>query len=318
MNLSEELEKIKPGLAASSIRNYVIQVEKIHEKITGNKTIENFDFLKDYEKVFDTLKEMKAPTRRNYLNAAVVFLQAFPDYKTYESFKKYSEERDRINDELKEQRHSGVKTEKQKENWITTEEYNKILDIYKKNFSKNKIVNELCPDKREVALLQEYALLKLYQQIPSRNDYASIKILKPAQYRKIKDEKLTQNYLITERDKYYFIVNTWKTKKDENDRRRIDVPPDIKKILKLLMSKQPGEYLFLNKSGSPLTRNGLTKYLQSIFKRFYPNKNVSSSMLRVMFCTDKHSDAKTEMEKDAKLLAHSMCEQQAYIKNKED
>ena len=101
------------------------------------------------------------------------------------------------------------------------------------------------------------------------------------------------------------------------DRRRIDVPNDIKKVLKLLIGKQKGDYLFTNKNGSPLQRNGLTKHLQTIFKKFYPNKNVSSSMLRHIYLTSKYGDVKEEMKKDAELLAHSGSMQQQYIKEKE-
>ena len=117
-----------------------------------------------------------------------------------------------------------------------------------------------------------------------------------------------------DRDKYYFIINKWKTKKDETDRRRIDVPADIKKVLKLLIKKQKGDYLFTNKNGTPLKRNGLTKYLQGIFKKFYPEKNISTSMLRHIYLTSKYGDVKEEMKKDAELLAHSVEQQKSYIK----
>lgn len=317
MDLSAQIKKVKPNLAPSSIKNYIISLQKLHERIYDNKNIQNFKFLEDNKRIMETLKDFKDTTKRNYLNSVIVFLQAHTDkYADTDYFKDYTVERDRLNNELKVRSSSGEKSEKQKENWITGEEYETILNTYKKFFSKNKIFSKDI-DKDDLRLLQEYALLKLYQQIPSRNDFATIRIITPREYQKIKGNKLEENLLITDRDKYYFIINSWKTKKDPLDRRRIDVPADIKKVLKLLISKQQGNYLFTNKNGTPLKRNGLTKYLQNIFKKFYPDKNVSTSMLRHIYLTSKYGDVKSEMQKDAALLAHSSSIQQQYIKEKD-
>jgi integrase len=317
MDLSAQIKKVKPNLATSSIKNYIISIQKLHERMFGDKNIENLKFLEDKKKVMETLKDFKDTTKRNYLNSVIVFIQAHNDkYADTDYFKEYTEVRDKLNNDLKTKSTSGEKSEKQEKNWITTEEYDNILNTYKKFFSRNKIFSKDV-DKDDLRLLQEFALLKLYQQIPSRNDFATIRILSPREYQKIKGNKLEENLLITDRDKYYFIINSWKTKKDDLDRRRIEVPTDIKKVLKLLISKQKGNYLFTNKNGSPLKRNGLTKYLQAIFRKFYPDKNVSTSMLRHMYLTSKYGDVKEEMKKDAELLAHSGSMQQQYIKEKD-
>lgn len=317
MDLKAQIKKVKPNLAASSIKNYVISLQKLHERIFGNKNIENLKFLEDRKKIMETLKDFKDTTKRNYLNSVIIFLQAHDDKSVdTDTFKEYSKVRDKLNNELKTKSTSGEKSEKQKENWITGEEYEDIMNTYKKFFSKNKIFSKDL-DRDDLRLLQEYALLKLYQQIPSRNDFATIKIMTHREYQKIKGNELVENLLITDRDKYYFIINSWKTKKNDMDRRRIDVPVDIKKVLKLLIGKQKGDYLFTNKNGTPLKRNGLTKHLQTIFKKFYPDKNVSTSMLRHIYLTSKYGDVKEEMKKDAELLAHSGSIQQQYIKEKD-
>lgn len=318
MDLEKEILKVKPHLASGSIKNYKISLQKLHERMFDTKVIDNLKWIEDDKKVLDELKDYKRTTKRNYLNSIIVFSQAHDDkFADTDYFKKYTDVRDRINQDIRDDSSTGEKTEKQKNNWITEKEYNNILSTYKKYFSKNKIFSKDI-DSDDLRLLQEFALLKLYQQIPSRNDFATIKVISPREYQKIKKDNLTENYLITDRDKYFFIINSWKTKKDENDRRRIDVPADIKKVLKLLISKQKGKYLFVNKNGTPLKRNGLTKYLQAIFHKFHPDKNVSSSMLRHIFLSEKYADVKKEMKADAELLAHSSSTQQQYIKDKED
>ncbi len=318
MDLKEQILSVKPHLAEGSIKNYKISLQKLHERMFDTKIINNLNWLEDSDKVLEELKDYTPTTKRNYLNSVIVFSQAHDDkFEDTDYFKEYTEVRDSINKDLREKASSGEKTDKQKKNWITKDEYNNILSTYKKHFTKNKIFSRDI-DKDDIRLIQEYALLKLYQQLPSRNDYATIKIISPREYQKIKKNNLTENYLVTDRDTYYFILNNWKTKKDENDRRRIDVPADIKKVLKLLISKREGKYLFTNKNGTPLKRNGLTKYLQAIFKRFYPDKSVSSSMLRHIYLTEKYGEIKAAMKKDAELLAHSSGTQQQYIKEKED
>ena len=318
MDLVSEIKSVKPHLAEGSIKNYKISLQKLHERMFGSKEIKDLKWLEDKDKILSALKDYKPTTKRNYLNSIIVFIQAHTDkFASTDYFKKYTEVRDEINQDLRDKASSGEKTDKQKNNWITAAEYDDILSTYKKYFSKNKIFSKDI-DGDDIRLLQEFALLKLYQQIPSRNDFATIKVISPREYQKIKKDELTENYLITDRDKYFFIINSWKTKKDENDRRRIDVPADIKKVLKLLIAKQKGTYLFTNKNGTPLKRNGLTKYLQSIFKKFYPDKSVSSSMLRHIYLTDKYGKVKEEMKKDAELLAHSSGTQGQYIKDKDD
>lgn len=318
MDLEAEIKKVKPHLASGSIKNYKISLTKLHERIFDTKEIKDLKWLEDDKKVLDELKDYKRTTKRNYLNSIIVFSQAHDDkFADTDYFKKYTDVRDRINQDIRDDSSTGEKTEKQKENWITADEYDKILTTYKKYFSKNKIFSKDI-DSDDLRLLQEFALLKLYQQIPSRNDFATIKVISPREYQKIKKDNLTENFLVTERDKYFFVINSWKTKKDENDRRRIEVPADIKKVLKLLISKQKGNYLFTNKNGTPLKRNGLTKYLQAIFHKFHPDKNVSSSMLRHIFLTEKYGKVKEELKKDQVLLAHSSSTQQQYIKDKED
>jgi len=317
MDLVAEIKSVKPHLAEGSIKNYKISLQKLHERMFNTKAIKNLKWLEDKDKILEALKDYKPTTKRNYLNSIIVFSQAHTDkFASTDYFKKYTEVRDEINQELRDKASSGEKTEKQKDNWITADEYDDILSTYKKYFSKNKIFSKDI-DGDDIRLLQEFALLKLYQQIPSRNDFATIKVISPREYQKIKKDELTENYLITDRDKYFFIINSWKTKKNENDRRRIDVPADIKKVLKLLIAKQKGNYLFTNKNGTPLKRNGLTKYLQSIFKKFYPDKSVSSSMLRHIYLTDKYGKVKEELKKDQELLAHSSSTQAQYIKDKD-
>ena len=317
MDIAAEIKKAKPHLAASSIKNYTIPIQKVCAALDGKNTLDCLDKIRDTKKVLKFLEDKKDTTKRNYLNALAVMLQIDDDFETDDAFKEYSEVRDELNEKLKEKRSTGEKTDKQKKNWLTEEEYDEILAKYESMFKKKKILTSK-PDeltKHEIQKIQDYVLLKLYKSIPSRNDFATIKILSQREYNKIKNKNIDDNLLITARDGYYFVINSWKTKKTTEDKRRINVPLPLQKLLKLLILKKNNpDYLFHNTRSKPLSRNGLTKLFNAIFKQFYPDKQISTSLLRHMFLSEKYGKIAAEMKEDAKLLAHSSSTQKDYIK----
>ena len=56
MNIAEELKKIKPHLAKSSITNYVIPIKKVCEALDGKTTLDCIDKIKDHKKSHGILK----------------------------------------------------------------------------------------------------------------------------------------------------------------------------------------------------------------------------------------------------------------------
>ena len=128
---------------------------------------------------------------------------------------------------------------------------------------------------------------------------------------------MEENYLVMNRDGMYFIINLWKTKKSKGDRRRVEVPPNLVKLIRAVIRKKDNpEYLFEDAKGQPLSRNSLTKLFNRIFATYFPDKKISTSMLRHLFLTTKYGDIKNEMEKDSNNLGHSLNTQKDYIKNK--
>lgn len=67
------------------------------------------------------------------------------------------------------------------------------------------------------------------------------------------------------------------------------------------------KYLFYNKKGKQMTRNDMTKYLYRTFKILFPNKNISSNILRKSYHTsrEKANPIKEEYKK-SKIIAESM------------
>jgi len=63
--------------------------------------------------------------------------------------------------------------------------------------------------------------------------------------------------------------------------------------------------LFINKKGGRMNRNSLTKYLITTYQRLYPNKKISTNILRKAFHSSKDAEFKKEYEKK-KVIAESM------------
>ena len=67
------------------------------------------------------------------------------------------------------------------------------------------------------------------------------------------------------------------------------------------------KYLFYNKKGKQMTRNDMTKYLYRTFKILFPNKNVSSNILRKSYHTSREKTNPIKKQyKKSKLIAESM------------
>lgn len=319
MNISEALKEIRPTLSTSSNKIYTTTLTKLSEIVNKTRTPDNFNFLKNSTEVLDAIKDKLPSTKRNYLNAIIVALQGFPDWEKMEAFVDYSDLRDELNKQIREQSLTGKKTEKQEKNWITQEQYDDVVTDYEKRLKKHRVLQSKpsdisSPDRK---LLQEYLLLKLYKEIPSRNDFARIKIVKQSEYNKLKNNDMEENYLVISRDGMYFIINLWKTKKSKGDRRRVEVPDNLVKLIRAVIRKKDNpDYLFEDAKGQPLSRNSLTKLFNRIFANYFPTKKISTSMLRHLFLTTKYGDIKKEMEEDANNLGHSVDTQKNYIKNK--
>ena len=79
-------------------------------------------------------------------------------------------------------------------------------------------------------------------------------------------------------------------------------------VLKGWRQQNPtSKYLFYNKKGRQMTRNDMTKYLYRTFKILFPNKNISSNILRKSYHTsrEKTNPIKKQYEK-SKVIAESM------------
>ena len=316
-NPSEEIQKSRPNLKTNTVKQYVINLNKL-KKIYDT---DSYDFLKKPEDVMDKISNLHYLSQRNMLNAVIVLLMALNHKEEYdELLQEYGKLRDELNDKYSDEQKSGVISDKQSKNFATTEEVfemiNKMADDLKplKKKSKDDIT------KKEMQLLQAYTLFNIYARMPFRNDVAGMMAINQSAYKKLSDEeKKENNYLVVpSKGNIYFVLNKYKTSKKYEE---LDLPiedPNLRKILRYYLKMNGVGVLFKTSTGKPLTRIELSKVLLK-YSKAYMGKSISSTLLRKIYLSSKYGNMKEELEKDNKVMGHSkQVALDTYVKKAQD
>ena len=283
------LKEKRPNLHAKSIKTYVSLLKNIMKNM-NYESVEDLD--KNPKKVIEFLKEKYQNI--NALKTRLSALFVVTENKEYhtdmmENITKYNEE---VNTQ--------TKNNKQKDNWLSTEEIQKIYDDLETNvkplFKKKDLTT------KELLHIQDFVILSLFTLIPPRRamDYIEFKI----------------NNINTNSDNYIkgnsLVFNTFKTSKQKGQQ-TIKIPKQLKSILtkyiKLITDKS--DYLIFNNKFQQLSTPNFTLRLNKIFG----NKKVSVNMIRHIYLSEKHADNLKDMKQDFADMGSSLKQSAVYIKN---
>mgnify|MGYP003144756360 CR=1 FL=1 len=311
-------------LSDNSIKVYNSNLKILNKLITNEDSIKNIDFIKDIDKVYDVLSEKSIHTKKNYTTAIIVLLKIL---KEEELYKQYARIQDKLSNKIEDNYDENSKTETQKENWVDYKEVLDLLNKYKRDAKPilKKDKNDLT--KKDLQLIQQYLVLYLYSGKAFdiiRNDFANMKIVDDE-----KDLETDKNYLVIpkKRKTPYFHLGEYKTKKSKtNDNEPFIIPlkdTDLNNLIRIWITINDSEYLLINLSGnqntekgSPMTANGITKYLQKIFKNNL-GKSISTSLLRSIYITHKYKqnlNTKQKKELATNMLHSKPMAEQVYNK----
>jgi hypothetical protein len=217
---------------------------------------------------------------------------------------------------LKNIERTNIKSETQEKNWVSIEEIRAKREELGHKVDTFKNAKEL-KDLKETQYntLLEYVVLSLYTLIPPRrNEYNNMFII--LKYSDEYDDDF--NYYSLSNQK--FIFNKFKNVKKVG-RLDLDVPKDLQNVLDIYIKfhphlhgkklKKDGEIPFLvYYDGTEFNKtNSITRVLNKIF-----GKNLSSSLIRHIFLSDKYLDVMDDMKKDSIAMSHSTSMQADYIK----
>jgi len=311
--LIETLKKSRPNAKDSTINMYASNLMKLMKTMES----EDFKFLKTPNKVEEILKDLHYTTRRNYLNAVVVYLMA-EEEKNEELIEKYTELRDELNKKYEEDQATGVISDKQKDNFVDIEEVNKMIESMRKEIVDRNIFTKTTLTPRERSLLQVYVIYSIYSRVPLRNDVAGMEVITKTVYNKLTDEdKKERNYLVMTKNSMFMVLNRFKTQKKYGEL-VFYLQKDLEKILRKYIKINGKGVLFKSGTGKPLSRNALSQLMLKTSKK-YMNKNISSTMLRKIYLSSKYADVKEEMIKDSVVMGHSTeMQSKVYIKKPQE
>jgi len=305
--VQEKIKELRPNLKDNTIKQYETQLKKL-QKIFDT---DNYKFLDDPKKVEEKLSHLHYTSRRNVYNAVIILLMALD--KDKKLIEEYGEMRDELNKQYQDEQASGKISEKQKDNFVDIEELYKMLEQMEKEIKPLKKKEKLNQNERQ--LIKAYTIFSSLVRIPVRNDLAGLIFISKTTYNKLSDkEKEENNYLVQLKNNLQYIFNEYKTAKKYKEN-VIDIPKDLQKILRMYIkfnNYKVGDVIF------PISKNGLTQLLTK-YSMKYMNKKISSTMIRKSYLSSKYSDMKKEMEKDSKIMGHSVgTAQKVYVKDSED
>jgi hypothetical protein len=285
----------------NSCRTYLGSLRKIKKEMTGDNTsIDDTEFLRDFDEVMDIIdSEKKITTRKNRLTAVIVALGS--DKEANEKLiKKFQDELDKLNNEYMSFLKKQKKTEAQEENWLDYRELVSVVNSVGEEVRYAGIhgAKQGTLDDDEMKLLQDYVVLRVYLDFPLRNDFADMKVVSLDEYKKIPEkERMKNNYLVKKNNKLYFYINAFKNKSKIGSK-IFDIPKGLEKLIKLwLKHNKTGWFLIKNNTNEPLSPNGITKLLNKIFKKRV-NKLISTSMIRHIIISHELRNEKTIKEKE--------------------
>ena len=323
MPIIEAIRKQRPNIKDTTINSYFQYIKKLYQTLHNTSELPtNVNFLVDFDEIEKVMEKYKPNTKKNYYSAIVVALKAFDQ--SDELISKYETVRDGVQNEYDSMTKANKKTEKQKENWISLEQYDALLDKYRVKIKQKKLFTDKDIDKKGFETLKEYMILLTYRNLPLRNDFAKMEILTKRKYDSLSaDDKERHNYLVGSvfaprgGDSFKFYINDYKTKKTFGNK-VIEVPltlqKEITKYVKQIRATGRSRYYLTDTNQNPITPNGITKLLTKIFKSEY-GKNVSSSMIRHIILSEKYGAIIQNMKSDSALMLHSVAQQKNYTKS---
>jgi hypothetical protein len=321
----------KPNIKHSTINAYINVLTKLHKELYKTDYINslvyiNVSNLTDYINTYTNIA-----TKKNIYTAILVLLRALQSIEsrfTDDLIKIYSDAHTNLANIQRENYGSNEKTSKELDNWLTLND----IDIKKKELESQINLNDL--SRKMLDKIQQHLVVSLYTEIPPlRNDYAKVIVKKeiPRIYENGKSKPslvgLPCNINYIDMTNKVLILCDYKTnlkygiKEIQLNDHIIDIirrwGQIRKKIIELLLPGKTFDLrcLLINVTDfKPMITNGLTKYLNKIFK---PLK-VSTTLLRKIYLSEKYPVINTfdEMEKDSYIMGHSITTQQQIYRKK--
>ena len=299
MNIEKLIRDIKPNLNIKSLKSYINNINIILKETNSD----DLSIFKNKKIIIDFLDKKKSfLTKRNYLNSIIVLLQH--DNKVYnDEIIYYQNIRDGYNQEYKNNKQNNKKNNKEIANWLTMKQINEIIDHLKQDLS------------NEQNLIW-YFMLNFWVEFPLRNDLQHTEIISKKKYDSLLDEELKiKNYFVLDKEPF-ISISQYKTFKRYGIK-KIIMNQKMKDILLLYLPKNKTKYLLYNiKNKSAMGTDNITHSFNKLFQKYYPEKKISTTMIRHIVLSEKFGNNLLEQKKYCDIMGHDLNTQtNIYIKH---
>eukprot|EP01047_Picozoa_sp_COSAG01_P027815 COSAG01_NODE_1849_length_9064_cov_212.400446_1_plen_322_part_00 len=310
VNLAEIIKTNRPAIVESSLKAYVSNIRKLHEKMYKTKDVDSLEWVGDYDKVIKYLDtNMKSYlTVRNFLNALIVLILNNDKYK--DALVSYQNKRDEYNDKYQQSQENGEMTSKQKENWVSLDEINQFVTEMNDEAKHLKLRKDLSVG--NLKLLQDRFMVKFWITYPIRNDLADTRVVTKKIFNKLSDEdRANNNYMIVSSNNISLRISNYKTKKQYGIKTIKIVDKNVIRYMRDWLKVSPNpEYILVNlKNNKPMTANQITLNFKRIFVDEF-GKKVSTTLLRHIVISHTFGKQIEDMNELADLMLHSKQTQQ--------
>lgn len=309
------------GLADSSIALYIRALQKLN----NDKPLANLTFLSKMPVVMEQLSRYKPNTQRSVLISIVSVLNSvkgLPKTVT-KNTNKYYEVLKAIKRKADEETAQNVKTEAQKENWLSWDEVeSKMQGLVKTAGEDGKSLSSMNK-------LLDALVLGLYVYMKPRRNKDYIDMIVVHSEDSLPPGVGDANLLVLGSKE--FIFKNYKTASTYGEQ-RFKIPDELMAIIMRYLNARdvinkisPQQTkrgkttktmpvsaiipFLVQANGKVFNNNGITRILNRIF-----GGRVGSSMLRHIYLSGKYGNILEEQKKDAQAMAHDLSTQKDYIK----
>ena len=136
--------------------------------------------------------------------------------------------------------------------------------------------------------------------------YKILQLLIKKKYDKLLKEELDkQNYLVLHHEPF-ISISQYKTFKKYGIK-KILLNKNIQDILKKYLVHNPTKYILYNiRDKSPMSSEDITLNFNKLFKKYYPEKQISTTMLRHIILSERYGDVLDEMKVLADIMGHDI------------
>ena len=283
----------KTTTSMRSLVQYIQKIKQIYKKDNQTFTGSNIGLLLDEKKTMNIL-ESNYKNPKDHLWSIINVLKSFPT--TESDIKFYS---DKMGDYLKKSKteiRDNMKNEKQKDNWIN---YNKIVELYKKNKDK---LND-----------NDRLLIQFVIQFPRRLDWRLMKLHKSSG-----KKNMNFNYLNINRFGMPSSFQFFRSKSQEYEQTTKKIPNKLKNnIMTYLREKElkNNQLLFPRNNGTIHTPDSFSKHITKLFEKI-TGKAINNNLYRHIVATNL-SDKGYSMNQRSKVasdMGHNLIQSLQYVK----